>query len=163
MKAKQWMVLTVIISALAAQTGARAEGVFTSGPDVDLFGTYATRDRFGNKVDKGGGGVGADYFFTRYLGIGADSYLEEWRTPYRVNGSAIVRLPLQGNMAGLAPYGFGGGGREFKYVPQYSWHAGGGVEFKFNRQWGIFGDAREVWPDKTANYTLVRAGVSFGF
>jgi hypothetical protein len=37
------------------------------------------------------------------------------------------------------------------------------VEFKFNRQWGIFGDAREVWPDKTSNYTLVRAGVSFGF
>jgi hypothetical protein len=37
------------------------------------------------------------------------------------------------------------------------------VEFKLNKYWGIFGDAREVWPDKTANYTLVRAGVSLRF
>jgi hypothetical protein len=163
MNAKKLMALSVIMGALAAQASVQAEGVFQPGPDVDLFGTYASRDRFGSDVDKGGGGVGVDYFFTRYLGIGADTYVEEWKAPYRVNGSAIIRLPLQGNMAGLAPYGFGGGGREFKYVPQYSWHAGGGVEFKFNRQWGIFGDAREVWPDKTSNYTLVRAGVSFGF
>jgi len=163
MNAKRWMILSVITAALAAQASASAEGLFGRGPDVDLFGTYSTRDRYGTRDDQGGGGVGLDYFFTRYLGIGADSYLDEWKAPYRLNGSGIIRLPLQVKNFGLAPYGFGGGGREFQYVTQYSWHAGGGLEFKFNRQWGIFGDAREVWPDKTANYTLVRAGVSVGF
>src|SRR5580658_7448688 len=38
--------------------------------NLDLFGTYATRDKYGNSERGGGGGVGLDYFFTRYLGIG---------------------------------------------------------------------------------------------
>src|SRR5439155_18096941 len=52
---------------------------------LDLFGTYATKDRWGGhngfdrggnpgKEDRGGGGVGLNYFFTRFFGIGADSY-----------------------------------------------------------------------------------------
>jgi hypothetical protein len=131
--------------------------------NLDLFGTYADRDRYGNSVNHGGGGVGLDYFFTRYLGIGADSYLEEWKWPYRVNGSAIVRLPLPAPLHGLALYGLGGGGREFKNVAQYTWHGGGGVEWKLSRNFGIFGDIREVLPDKTPNYTLVRGGISIGF
>src|SRR4051794_1513578 len=76
---------------------------------LDLFGTYATRDRFGNGEDGWGGGVGINYFLTRYIGIGADSYLEEWKTPYRVNGSLIFRIPI--DSIGMAPYAFGGGGR----------------------------------------------------
>ena len=28
---------------------------------------------------------------------------------------------------------------------------------------GLFADAREVFPDKTPDYTLVRGGLSFGF
>ena len=27
----------------------------------------------------------------------------------------------------------------------------------------LFADAREVFPDKTVNYTMVRVGVNFGF
>jgi hypothetical protein len=131
--------------------------------NLDLFGTYATRDRFGDHENHGGGGVGLDYFFTRYLGIGADSYLEEWKWPYRVNGSAILRLPLPAPLHGIALYGLGGGGREFKFVPQYTWHGGGGVEWKLSRRFGIFGDVREVLPKVTPNYTLVRAGISLGF
>jgi hypothetical protein len=138
--------------------------VFPSGQaSVDLFGTYADRDRFGRDRDRGGGGAGLNYFFNRYMGIGADSYLEEWRWPYRANGSAILRLPLQGRAAGLAPYGIAGGGREFKYAPQYTGHVGGGMEFKLNPYTGIFADARRVFPDKTGDYTLVRAGLRFGF
>ena len=60
----------------------------------------------------------------------------------------------------LAVYGFGGGGREFKDIPQYTWHGGGGLEYKFSRSLGVFADAREVFPDTTANYTLVRGGVN---
>jgi hypothetical protein len=131
--------------------------------NLDLFGTYANRDRFGNSVNHGGGGVGLDYFFTPNLGIGADSYVEEWKWPYRVNGSAILRLPLPRPFSKLAIYGLGGGGREFKNVPQYTWHGGGGAEFKLSRNMGIFGDIREVLPDRTRNYTLIRGGLSLGF
>jgi len=131
---------------------------------LDLFGTYATRDRFGTRVDKGGGGVGINYFLTRYIGIGADSYVEEWKAPYRVNGSLFLRYPLPG-MGGLAPYGFGGGGREMKYLPQWTYHGGGGVEFRFNRYTGVFGDIRRVFSDLSSSldYTLVRGGLRLSF
>src|SRR5947209_7105443 len=62
---------------------------------LDLFGTYANQDRFGNKTDRGGGGLGLNFFFNRYVGIGADSYVEEWKAPYRVNGSLLLRYPIQ--------------------------------------------------------------------
>jgi hypothetical protein len=130
---------------------------------LEAFGTYATRNREGSSGNDGGGGLGLTYFFTRYIGIGADSYIEEWKWPYRVNGSAILRLPLPDKFSHLAVYGFGGGGRQFKDIPQFTWHGGGGMEYKFCRRVGIFADAREVFPDKTPNYTLVRGGMSFGF
>ena len=142
---------------------------------LDLFGTYATKDRWGGhngfdrggnpgKEDRGGGGVGLNYFFTRFFGIGADSYIEEWKAPYRVNGSAILRYPLD-RMGGIAPYIFGGGGRELKYNVQWTYHGGGGVEFRFNRYTGIFGDARRVFSDKSSDfdYTLVRGGLRLSF
>jgi hypothetical protein len=130
---------------------------------LEAFGTYATRNREGSSGNEGGGGLGLTYFFTRYVGIGADTYVEEWKLPYRVNGSLILRLPLPDRFSKLAVYGFGGGGREFKDIPQFTWHGGGGLEYKFCSHLGIFADAREVFPDKTPNYTLVRSGLSFGF
>ena len=164
MNAKRCIAIGIVLGAVAAQTRGVAEEMFPSDQlTLDAFGTYATRDRYGNDVDKGGGGVGLNYFFTRYLGIGADSYIEEWKWPYRVNGSGILRLPLPGPLSRFAVYGLGGGGREFKYVPQYTWHGGGGLEFKLSRNVGIFGDAREVFPDKTENYTLLRGGISLEF
>jgi hypothetical protein len=142
----------------------REEDAFPANQfNVDLFGTFANHDRSGTPRDRWGGGLGLDYFFNRYMGIGADTYVEEWKWPYRVNGSGILRLPLQTHAAGLAPYIFGGGGRQFKDVPQYTWHGGGGFEFKFNRWTGIFGDARYVFADKTADYILARFGISVGF
>ena len=104
---------------------------------LQAFGTYATRDREGERNDMGGGGLGLTYFFTRYVGIGADTYIEEWKWPYRVNGSAILRLPLPEQFSKLAVYGLGGGGREFKDIPQFTWHGGGGLEYKFTRNLGI--------------------------
>jgi hypothetical protein len=128
---------------------------------IDLFGTYATRDRFGNGEDGWGGGIGLNYFLTRYVGIGADSYIEEWKVPYRVNGSLLIRLPI--DPVGLAPYVFGGGGREWKYAAQWTAHAGAGLEFRLNSHTGIFADARRVFPDKTQDYALWRAGLRLAF
>jgi hypothetical protein len=154
----------------------REEDAFPSNQlNLDLFGTFSTHD-FGPAAvhngtgnastrDRWGAGVGLDYFFNRYMGIGADTYLEDYRWPYRVNGSAILRLPLQAHAAGLAPYIFGGGGRQFKYFPEYTWHGGGGFEFKFNRWTGLFADARYVFAtkDDLPDSILARLGISVGF
>jgi len=190
MNARKWIAVSVALGVIAVQTRAVADDEavrttqttettrvtttewWTTTTDepfpsnqlrLDAFGTYATRNREGSSVNAGGGGLGLDYFFLRYVGIGADTYIEEWKWPYRVNGSAILRLPLPDQFSRLAIYGFGGGGRQFKDIPQFTWHGGGGVEFKINRHVGLFADAREVFPDKTPDYTLVRAGVSVGF
>jgi hypothetical protein len=128
---------------------------------LDLFGTYADRDRFGNNEDNFGGGLGLNYFLNRYVGIMADSYLEEWKAPYRVNGSLALRLPI--DRVGLAPYIFGGGGRQFKYVPQWTEHVGGGLEIRINPNTGIFADGRRVFADKTKDTALVRFGVRLAF
>ena len=128
---------------------------------VDLFGTYATRDRSGAKEDSFGGGAGVTWFLTEYVGISADTYLEEFRTPYRANASLILRLPIED--LSMSPYIFGGGGRQFEIVPQWTRHAGAGLEFRLNRYTGIFADGRRVFPEETPDYTLVRAGLRLGF
>ncbi len=133
---------------------------------VDMFGTYATRDKFGEKGDHWGGGLGLNYFPSKYIGIGADSYLEEWKWPYRVNGSLFFRLPIQ--PLGIAPYAFGGGGREFKYDVHWTVHGGAGLEFRLNRHTGFFGDARRVFDmrdgDIKDNHSwLARAGLRLAF
>jgi hypothetical protein len=128
---------------------------------LDLFGTWADQDRFGADEENFGGGLGFTVFPTRYVGFMADSYIEEWKWPYRANASVVLRLPI-GN-TGLAPYGFGGGGRQWKYVPQWTAHAGGGLELKLNPYTGIFGDWRRVFPEDTDDHNLVRAGLRVGF
>jgi hypothetical protein len=128
---------------------------------LDLFGSYASRDRVGVRRDRGGGGLGINYFFLRYLGLSADSYVEEWKWPYRVNGSVVGRIPIES--LHLAPYAFGGGGREFRYTSQWTLHAGAGIEFRLNPHTGLFADGRRVFADKTGDYTLIRAGLRVAF
>src|ERR1035437_975582 len=142
MNVRKWIAVSVILSAIAAQTRAMADNdavqstqttdttrVTTTGQvttaervttsyepfpahqlSLEAFGTYATRNREGSSGNDGGGGLGLTYFFTRYVGIGADTYIQEWKWPYRVNGSAILRLPLPKRFSNIAVYGFGGGG-----------------------------------------------------
>jgi hypothetical protein len=63
----------------------------------------------------------------------------------------------------VAPYAFGGAGRQFDPVIQWTWDAGGGIEWRFTPHAGIFLDARYVWCDDTEDYGLARLGVKFGF
>ena len=130
---------------------------------LDMFGTYADRDKFNTEGDFWGGGLGLNYFLTRYIGIGADSYIEEWKLPYRVNGSLILRLPI--DQLSMAPYLFGGGGREFKYLTQWTYHVGGGLEIRLNSHTGIFADGRRVFSDRDGvkDTALVRFGFRMGF
>jgi hypothetical protein len=41
--------------------------------------------------------------------------------------------------------------------------AGGGMEYRFTPNVGVFLDARAVWPNETKYYGVARAGLRFAF
>jgi len=132
---------------------------------VDIFGTYADTDR-GRYRDGFGGGVGVEHFFTKYLGIGLEGYWWGGDGPSRdvissVSGSVIGRYPIES--LHLAPYVFAGGGGHFANQDNASLHAGGGLEYRFNPNWGVFADGRHVWVDGQNDFNLVRTGVKYVF
>ncbi|HWC58124.1 MAG TPA: hypothetical protein VHC44_00415 [Verrucomicrobiae bacterium] len=137
---------------------------------LDFFGSYISGERraedlFKTNIRHGawGGGVGVNYFFTREIGIGGDIEIPDDGGNFvnNVDGSLIARLPI--GHTGLAPYVFGGGGRQTEPVWQWTGHAGVGIEYRFNPVTGIFTDARYMWVDKTADEILFRAGLRFVF
>jgi opacity protein-like surface antigen len=138
---------------------------------LDLFGTDAldkhTIDHpSGHRIrhdSRLGAGIGVNYFFLRYLGVGGEAYSEDTRHNFvdNVSGSLIFRLPI--GETGLAPYAFGGGGHQFDPVIASFGHVGGGLEYRFIHNVGIFVDARWVWTDHDRDYGLGRAGVRVAF
>lgn len=141
---------------------------------LDLFASYISNEHkienlFHNTVRHGfwGGGVGLNYFFTRYLGIGGDIQMFDSGGQLgpnfvnNMNGSLIARFPIA--CSGLAPYVFGGGGRQTNPEWRWSGHAGVGVEYRFNPGVGIFTDARYMWVKTTPDEALFRAGFRFAF
>jgi hypothetical protein len=136
---------------------------------LDLFGSY-NRDfrKFDDLFDhtwrhgEFGGGVGMNYFFTKYLGTGVDTFFQRrGRLLSNVTGNLILRAPL-GN-SGVAPYVFGGAGwRDSEGPDELTADGGVGIEFRPNAHVGIFTDIRYVWTDKTADEGLIRLGLRFG-
>jgi hypothetical protein len=137
---------------------------------LDMFGSYLAGERraedlFKTNIRHGfwGGGVGVNYFFTREIGIGGDIEIPDNGGNFvnNVDGSLIARIPIVNS--GLAPYVFGGGGRQTEPVWQWTGHAGVGIEYRFNPVTGVFADGRYMWVDKTSDEILFRAGVRFVF
>jgi hypothetical protein len=137
---------------------------------LDFFGSYLAGQRgiehiFDTSIHHGvwGGGVGFNYFFTRELGASIDMNIpdDDGNFINSVNGSLIARLPIANT--GLAPYVFGGGGRQTEPMWQWTGHAGVGIEYRFNPVTGVFADGRYTWADKTSDSILFRAGVRFVF
>jgi len=110
-----------------------------------------------------GAGVGLNYFFTRYLGLGAEADSENTDGVFldSASGNLMLRLPL-GN-SGVAPYIFGGGGHQFGQTKQWFGQAGAGLECRFTPHVGIFIDARGVAPVETKGYGVARLGFRFAF
>lgn len=139
--------------------------------NLDLFGTgtvgkqtleHASVHRV-ERDGRLGAGVGLSYFLSRYIGVEAEAYSESTAHNFidNVGGNLVGRLPI-GNI-GLAPYIFGGGGRQCDPLYQWTLDAGAGLEWRVASRVGIFVDARYVWADKTRDYGLGRLGLKFGF
>jgi len=134
----------------------------TFGPrefSFDVLGGYATRDKGGADKDAFGIGAGVNYFFTENIGAGIDTYADAFEIPYLLNFSGIYRYPLPD--LSLAPYGFAGFGRQWEHDPRWTGHIGGGAEYRFNTNTGIFLDGRGVFDGHA--YALWRLGFRFAF
>ena len=108
-------------------------------------------------------GAGVSYFFCRYVGVEGYAYSESTADNFvdHVGANLVARLPI--GDSGVAPYIFGGAGRQFDPNVQWTYDAGAGIEWRFAPHVGIFVDARFVWAEETRDYGLGRVGVKFGF
>jgi hypothetical protein len=135
-----------------------------SETSFDFSGFWGSRDKGGGSSSAWGTGVGINHFFTQNLGLGLDSYSDAFTWPYLLNANGIFRYPIEGT--GIAPYAFGGFGREWFHAPQWMGDFGAGIEYrppKFTVPVGFFGDIRGVFPGETRNYTVLRLGFRFVF
>ncbi len=144
----------------------RANEFSLDGFGTASLGRYTLDHMSGERVRKNsefGAGAGINYFFTRYLGIGADAYSENTTGVFIDSASAnlILRLPL--GQSGFAPYVFGGGGHQFDLGKVWFAQIGTGMEYRFTRHVGAFLDARWVLPNETKYYGVARLGVRFAF
>ncbi len=139
---------------------------------VDIFGSLSVGqetidDISGSRVkDDGrlGAGAGVNYFFTRNFGIGADAYSENTHDEFvdKASANLIVRFPFE--TAHLAPYVFGGGGRQFDPNEMSFGQIGTGLEVRVNSMWAIFTDVRYMFMDKGADdIGLGRLGIRLTF
>jgi hypothetical protein len=124
---------------------------------LDVFGAYVVGEgpnHAGPVGDHGwGGGIGVNYFFSRYIGVGAEGY---WiaadhnkaasndggeTTFHNIGGSLIFRLPI--DELCLAPYAFIGGGAVLDGDQWAVGFAGLGVEYRvIPNKLGLFVDGR---------------------
>ena len=171
----------VIASALALSSSLAAQAAQEMGApqserfraqefSADLFGSVSVgqetiNDFTSHRIRHDGRlglGVGVNYFVTRNLGVGLDASSENAGHSFvdQVSGSVIYRFPFE---IGLAPYVYGGGGRQFDFTELWFAHAGAGLEYRFHRNWGVFIDARYVFTDGTRNFGVGRLGVRYAF
>ena len=113
MKVFNKLLVTAVAGLVVASTQiGRASDLYKCNElSMDLFGYTASRDKGGGNHQAWGPGVGANYFFNEYLGVGPDTYADAFTVPYLLNGSVIGRYQI--NQSPFAVYGFGGFGREW--------------------------------------------------
>lgn len=158
----------------------------------DLFGQYGVTSSGNERLigdDAFGGGIGVNYFITRWFGLGGEGSLfdTEGDAVGTTTFNVFLRAPL--GESGFAVYGFTGIGITFNADdidsddfddfqdrveddddPKDSddvllqGHVGVGIEYRFSPNFGIFTDARYTFVERDdSDFTLIRAGVRFAF
>jgi hypothetical protein len=110
-----------------------------------------------------GGGAGLNYFFTRFIGIGADACAISFHHSFvdMTTGNLILRFPFPGT--GLAPYIFGGAGYQFQGIDQVVGGGGVGLEVRVVPHLSFFVDGRYLAAARTEDFGMGRAGVRLTF
>ncbi|HEX3817008.1 MAG TPA: outer membrane beta-barrel protein [Chthoniobacterales bacterium] len=157
--------------------------------NIDLFGAYAfpgnsyQADRYINKDHAWGGGIDADYFFNRYLGVGLEGYaLNANDVLGQASGNLVFRYPIPNTR--FAPYAYGGGGVIFngsnaedvisnggsiaslrhRDDAEAMGQGGAGIEFRITPHIGLFNDfSWNIVDGPDNNYGMVRSGIRFAF
>jgi hypothetical protein len=129
--------------------------------DVFYTGFYGSHD---STLHTGsGGGFGLNFFFLRYFGIG---YEAAWYD----NGGTAEHMPLGGNFfvrypicaINLAPYVMVGGGAAWDHTTIGYGNVGGGLEYRFTDNIGLFADGRYFYGG-TGNVGNFRSGLRIAF
>jgi hypothetical protein len=114
-----------------------------------------------------GGGLGVNYFFGRYFGLGVEQGLfgrnnngsssyTEWGT----FGNAFLRYPICS--WNLAPYAVVGGGVIYGKKTVGGGSVGAGLEYRLTDNIALFGDARWLYTEDNSA-VLARTGLKFAF
>ena len=127
----------------------------------DLFGSFSVAEDRDFTEGRLGIGVGVNHFFNSYIGAGLDTGVDKFDWPNHFNGSVIFRYPIE--KWSLAPYLFTGFGRQFHDVSQWTYHIGGGFDYRLNPKTGLFTDIGATVPDVSRDFMLWRVGVRFRF
>lgn len=131
----------------------------------------------GNYNGKSGGGVGGNlgvnYFFTKYIGVGIDDSVGGF-WPWSGAGAVgvdslqadlLLRYPICA--WNLAPYLMVGGGATWGPASQGDGNVGGGIEWRFAQNVGLFADCRWLYgsgaPNGNLSMAYPRVGLRFNF
>jgi hypothetical protein len=166
MKREKLIAVTALFLSIASFSLAQTE-LYTAGEKTcDVFASYVAPERgishlFETQLHNAsmGGGLGATYFGSRTVGVGADinilnnggSFVDSTTT------YLLLRYPL-GKSSGLAPYLLGGGGRGYTPSTQWIGQAGVGLEYRSYHKSGFFVEGRYVWGEKPGTDTLLLRG-----
>lgn len=205
-KMKKLIISTIVLASIASigyagpaeSTGVQqTQGNYQPAPegffrdqewDVDLFGAYAFTstsyrgDKYLNADHAWGGGIGGEYFFHRYFGVGLQGYgLAANDAVGQASADLILRLPI-GNTP-VAPYVYAAGGGIFdgrrqehslfdgrldiirrdvnaEGIGQF----GGGFEVRVTPHIGIMNDfSWNLIDGDHNNFGMVRSGLRFAF
>lgn len=131
---------------------------------IDAFGLGA----FYNEGRPGwGGGLGANYFFGRYFGLGVEQDLfgrndegSSGYTEWGTFGNAFLRYPICS--WNIAPYAVVGGGVVYGKKVAGGGTVGGGLEWRWDRNISFFADARWLYTEENSA-VMARTGIKFAF
>lgn len=162
---KSLVVAAMLLSSGLPLLAQPATDLFRGGEvSLDLFGTLAGQcgDEFSHD-GRWGAGAGLNYFFSEHLGVGADAFSEDTHDCFidRASGSVFLRIPFE--PIHLAPYGFGGGGRQFDPSDAWFGQVGVGVDVRLTSNWGLFVDGRYMFLDDESDEGLGRVGLRVAF
>ncbi|MEI7957665.1 MAG: hypothetical protein WCI40_01035 [Verrucomicrobiota bacterium] len=138
---------------------------------LDAFYSY-NDTKAGYFVDGSGGGVGADFFFQRYFGVGVEGNWWNGAQPETKKGvvsqvaaNVSLRYPMEFTSFGVAPYIFGGGGVALSAHDCGFPDVGAGVEVRVTPRVGVFADWRWNFMagDAKNDVNTTRTGVRFVF